>query len=103
MHTATTLSECRVDIGCLLTKPTPTTRYHYDRAGLLVTATTPPGTATTSTYDAAGRSITRTDATGATLTSAYERYTHGPGLDEPLLVRDGQPYVYHPSDAIASV
>ncbi len=49
-----------------------TTQYHYDRAGRLLTETTPLGTATTYTYDATGRPLTRTDANGATISYAYD-------------------------------
>jgi len=106
------------------------TRYEYDRFNRLTQVTLPDGSACTYRYDAFGRRIEKN--VGGTLTRyAYDgldivceydgdnvcvaRYTHGPGIDEPVIMtRDGKPHTYqadhlgtilalcNPADGVAS-
>jgi RHS repeat-associated protein len=97
------------------------TTYQYDAEHQLTRVVASPGLTVSYTYDALGRRITKTVRDGATTVTQYvydgadvllaldeqetirARYTHGPGIDEPLLLElDGQPYVYH-ADGLGSI
>jgi RHS repeat-associated protein len=95
-----------------------TTTYTYDYQNRLVRVDKPGGSYAEYAYDALGRRVREnvdgqvrldwysaedivleTDATGADIA----RYTHGPGIDNPLTMRrNGQSYHYH-EDPLGSI
>ena len=97
------------------------TTYAYDAENHLIQVVLPSGTTVHYRYDALGRRIEKVVVNGTTTVAQYvydqedivlerdgantvtARYTHGPGIDEPLLLeQDGQWYVYH-ADGLGSI
>ena len=97
------------------------TTYAYDAENNLIQVVSSTGTTVHYRYDALGRRIEKAVINGATTVTQYvydhedillerdgagtitARYTHGPGIDEPLLLeQDGQRYVYH-ADGLGSI
>jgi RHS repeat-associated protein len=95
-----------------------TTTYEYDSENRLVQITDPESRVTTYTYDGLGRRIEKT-VDGTITRYIYDledilfeydgsnnitaRYTHGPGIDDPIAMnRDGEDYFYH-IDGLGSI
>jgi RHS repeat-associated protein len=106
--------------GNILTKTdaTGSTIYEYDSENRLIRITDPEQRVTTYTYDGLGRRIEKD--VGGTITryvfdledilfeydgnnTLRARYTHGPGIDDPIAMeRGGQSYFYH-TDGLGSI
>jgi len=100
------------------TDVTGTTYYTYDPENRLTRIDFPDGTYATYQYDPFGRriqknvngTITQYLYDGEDILAEYDatntrivRYTHGPGIDEPLIMeRGGQSYYYH-ADGLGSI
>jgi RHS repeat-associated protein len=100
------------------TDQTSTTTYQYDAENRLIRINKPDGTVIAYRYDPFGRRIEK--SVNGTITRylydgesiLYEmdgsntmlaRYTHGPGIDEPLITnRGGSSYYYH-ADGLGSI
>ena len=108
------------DNGNILTKTdaTGSTIYEYDSENRLIRITDPEQRVTTYTYDGLGRRIEK-DVDGRITRYVYDledilfeydgnntltaRYTHGPGIDDPIgMEREGQTYFYH-TDGLGSI
>ena len=87
------------------------TRYEYDAENKLVQFVSSTGTTANYKYDGLGRRVEKEVITGSTTTTRYvydnedillelnganaivARYTHGPGIDEPLIMdKNGQSF-----------
>jgi len=96
------------------------TQYEYDAENKLVRVVSPSNTANYK-YDGLGRRVEKEVIAGTTTTTRYvydnedillelngsnaitARYTHGPGIDEPLIVeRAGASFYYH-ADGLGSI
>jgi RHS repeat-associated protein len=95
-----------------------TTTYHYDSENRLIGIDKPDGAVITYRYDPFGRRIEK-NVNGTITRYLYDgedilyeldgsntilaRYTHGPGIDEPLIMeRDAANYYYH-ADGLGSI
>jgi RHS repeat-associated protein len=100
------------------TDATGTTTYEYDTENRLIRLTTPDSQLITYKYDGLGRRVEK-DVNGSITRYLYDgedilyeldesnsiitRYTHGPGIDEPVsLKRGGSSYCYH-RDGLGSI
>ena len=98
-----------------------TTTYSWDYENRLIKVTTPTTTAEYS-YDPFGRRIEKkVTESGATTTTSYfydnqailfeydekgsigNRYIHGPGIDEPLMLTTGKDKYYYHADGLGSI
>jgi len=100
------------------TEGTDVTGYQYDYENRLTQTTLPDASQVSHQYAPYGDRLTRTDGDGTTYFfqdindvllemdgtgSTLARYTHGPGIDEPIVVdRGGTPSFYH-YDGLGSV
>lgn len=110
--------------GNLIQKTTSegTTNYEWDYENRLVKVTTPDGTVAEFAYDPFGRRIAKKVTESGTSTSTryfydnqnilfeYDdggaignRYTHGPGVDEPLMVTTAKEKYYYHADGLGSI
>ncbi|HEV8719169.1 MAG TPA: tandem-95 repeat protein [Candidatus Binatia bacterium] len=97
-----------------------TTTYEYDAENKLVRVVSPSNTANYK-YDGLGRRVEKEVIAGSTTVTKYvydnedillevngsnaivARYTHGPGIDEPLIMeKNSQSFFYHP-DGLGSI
>ena len=95
-----------------------TTTYEYDSENRLIRITDTESRVTTYTYDGLGRRIEK-NANGTVTRYVYDledilfeydgnneltaRYTHGPGIDDPIAMdRGGQTFFYH-TDGLGSI
>ena len=96
------------------------TQYEYDAENKLVQFVSSTGTTANYKYDGLGRRVEKEVITGSTTTTRYvydnedillelngangivARYTHGPGIDEPLIMeKNAQSFYYH-ADGLGS-
>src|SRR5262249_43032610 len=96
------------------------TSYEYDAENKLATVMT--GTKTVNyRYDGLGRRVEKEVVDGGTTTTRYvydnedillelnganaivDRYTHGPGVDEPLILENNSQSFYYPADGLGSI
>jgi RHS repeat-associated protein len=110
--------------GNLITKTTAegTTTYAWDYNNRLTTVTMPSGTIATYRYDPFGRRVEkRVTENGIATTTRYlydnedilaeyddtntiaNRYTHGPGIDEPLALATAKESYYYHADGLGSI
>ena len=97
------------------------TQYEYDAENKLVRFTSSTGTTANYKYDGLGRRVEKEVITGSTTATRYvydnedillelnganaivARYTHGPGIDEPLIMeKNAQSFYYH-ADGLGSI
>ena len=97
------------------------TQYEYDAENKLAQVVSSSGTTANYKYDGLGRRVEKEVVTGNTTTTRYvydnedillelngsntivARYTHGPGIDEPLIMeRNAQSFYYH-TDGLGSI
>jgi len=81
--------------------PTLTARYRYDPLGRRIAKEVTQGATTASTRYLYDNEDILVELDG--INTVMARYTHGPGIDEPLImVRQGQAFFYHP-DGLGSI
>ena len=97
------------------------TQYEYDAENKLVRFVSSTGATANYKYDGLGRRVEKEVITGSTTTTRYvydnedillelnganaivARYTHGPGIDEPLIMeKNAQSFYYH-ADGLGSI
>ena len=96
------------------------TQYEYDAENRLVRVASPSNTANYR-YDGLGRRVEKEVIAGTTTTTRYvydnedillelnssnqivARYTHGPGIDEPLIMEKGGASFFYHADGLGSI